>query len=209
MKGFAGFAICFTMLMMIWYEQYSYLRKYGLQDLRIIVLNAILLFVVLLYVYPLKIFFGFLTQGNESSDAHGNIIYKFTASEQISELMIIYGCGFVIIYFVFTLMYLHALKMSDSLQLNRLEVFNTHTMLYNKIFLMGIGVVSVLLAVLGVLFNPVLGFYSGMCYATIGLVIKLFLSRRKKRMIQLFTKEEIEEVANQVILMEIKEIKNT
>src|SRR3954453_810699 len=67
MKGFASFAICFAMLVQVWYYHYIYSRRYGLQTTYTVVLNAILLFVVLFYVYPLKFLFtvvvGNLTGG--------------------------------------------------------------------------------------------------------------------------------------------------
>src|ERR1041384_4416441 len=50
MRGFGVFAICFTSLMLVWYEQYIFFRRYNLQDKLTITLNAILIFVVLFYV---------------------------------------------------------------------------------------------------------------------------------------------------------------
>src|SRR3954465_14550365 len=54
MHGFLPFAISFTLLMQVWLEQNRYFRRYNLQDSLSTVLNWILLFVVLFYVYPLK-----------------------------------------------------------------------------------------------------------------------------------------------------------
>src|SRR6266446_3596203 len=49
MRGFGAFAICFTLLIVIWFNQYKFFRRYGLQDNLTIVLNTALLFVVLFY----------------------------------------------------------------------------------------------------------------------------------------------------------------
>src|SRR4029077_13766622 len=57
MRGFGAFAISFTLLFIVWYNQYKFFRRYGLQDDVTMVLNGILLFVVLFYVYPLKFVF--------------------------------------------------------------------------------------------------------------------------------------------------------
>src|SRR5437660_8607270 len=57
MRGFGAFAISFTLLFIVWFNQYKFFRRYGLQDNATIVLNGILLFVVLFYVYPLKFVF--------------------------------------------------------------------------------------------------------------------------------------------------------
>src|ERR1700704_843358 len=60
MRGFGAFAISFMLLFMVWFNQYKFFRRYGLQDNLTVCLNAILLFVVLFYVYPLKFLFTFL-----------------------------------------------------------------------------------------------------------------------------------------------------
>jgi uncharacterized membrane protein len=46
MRGFVAFAICFAMLILVWYQQYKFFRRYGLNDALTFVLNAALLFVV-------------------------------------------------------------------------------------------------------------------------------------------------------------------
>src|SRR6266436_10360999 len=60
MRGFGAFAISFTLLFIVWFNQYKFFRRYGLQDNLTVCLNAVLLFVVLFYVYPLKFLFTFL-----------------------------------------------------------------------------------------------------------------------------------------------------
>src|SRR6185503_14805272 len=60
MRGFGAFAICFTLLVVVWFNQYKFFRRYGLQDTKTVILNLVLLFVVLFYVYPLKFVFTFL-----------------------------------------------------------------------------------------------------------------------------------------------------
>ena len=60
MRGFFAFAICFWLLIVVWFEQYKFFRRYGLEDSLTMRLNAILLFIVLFYVYPLKFLFTLL-----------------------------------------------------------------------------------------------------------------------------------------------------
>src|SRR5215212_3401132 len=57
MRGFFAFAICFALLLSVWYEHYKFFRRYGLRDVPTIWLNSALLFLVLFYVYPLKFLF--------------------------------------------------------------------------------------------------------------------------------------------------------
>src|SRR5262245_60868230 len=57
MNGFPAFACCFALLVWIWHEHNLFFRRYGLQDGYTLVVNSLLLFVVLFYVYPLKFMF--------------------------------------------------------------------------------------------------------------------------------------------------------
>ena len=54
MRGFLGFAICFAVLMWIWWAHHTFFRRYALTDGYTIVINTMLLFLVLYYTYPLK-----------------------------------------------------------------------------------------------------------------------------------------------------------
>ena len=57
MRGFFAFAICFALLLAVWYDHYKFFRRYGLMDTPTRWLNSALLFLMLLYVYPLKFLF--------------------------------------------------------------------------------------------------------------------------------------------------------
>ena len=57
LRGFPTFAVCFAMLASIWNTHYRFCRRYGLDDGATRFLTCILLFIVLLYVYPLKFLF--------------------------------------------------------------------------------------------------------------------------------------------------------
>jgi len=77
-----------------------------------VVLNALLLFVVLLYVYPLK-FLATLVFGQMFDPATTAPI----EAGQLSQLIVIYGLGYVAVFVVFLLMYLYALRKRHVLHL--------------------------------------------------------------------------------------------
>src|SRR5256885_6287133 len=54
LRGFLPFAICFFILITIWFEHHHFYKRYAMHDVPTMILNTILLFVVLFYVYPLK-----------------------------------------------------------------------------------------------------------------------------------------------------------
>jgi hypothetical protein len=63
MKGFVAFAICFAILVQVWYEHYVFSRRYGRQTLYTVFLNSVLIFVVLFFVYALKFLFSVVVGG--------------------------------------------------------------------------------------------------------------------------------------------------
>jgi hypothetical protein len=154
MRGFGAFAICFTLLFVVWFNQYKFFRRYGLQDNLTLVFNAVLLFVVLFYVYPLKFLFSFLisvfTGGHaEVRLPNGTIEAMVENADQVAKLMIIFGAGYIAVFGVFALLYWHAYRKRAQLDLNELEVFDTRTDIRESLLNVGIAVVSVSLAVVG------------------------------------------------------------
>jgi uncharacterized membrane protein len=143
-RGFFAFGICFTFLMLIWHEQHVFFRRYGLDDRYTIFLNAALLFIVLFYVYPLKFLFTLVF----SNQIYGAAPNPFTIrQEQLPQLMIIYSIGYVTIYSIFLLLYLHARSKRLLLGLTRHELFDTNTRIYADMILIAVGLCSILLAI--------------------------------------------------------------
>lgn len=149
-RGFGAFAISFALLVVIWYEHYKFFRRYGLQDSRVIVLNALLLFVILFYVYPLKFLFTISVNGwlgiemMEASQASTSI--PTIRQEQVPLLFSLYGLGWTAVYAILGLFYRHALTQRQPLELNELEVFDTRASMIENFLAAGIGVLAMLLA---------------------------------------------------------------
>jgi len=164
MLGFFAFALCFAILILIWYNHYIFFRRYGLVKPYTITLNSLLLFVIVFYIYPLKFLFSLLVSVflNISTSSVSNL--QITNS-QMPDLMIIYSLGFFMIFFVLFLMYLHAYKNRDELKLNHVEIVITKNSLYEQIIYMGVAFLSILLALPG---NPQLTFWSGISYGLLG-----------------------------------------
>ncbi|MFN2604267.1 MAG: TMEM175 family protein [Gemmatimonadaceae bacterium] len=129
MRGFVAFAFTFFILFTIWYRQFSFFRRYGLEDKVAIALNGALLFVVLFFIYPLKFLAtwiaGRLMGGGKSIVLANGTLERILKPEHIPWLFGIYGCGFAAVFAVFALLYRHALSKSDELGLSDLERFET------------------------------------------------------------------------------------
>ena len=180
MRGFYAFGISFLLLMMIWYRQNIFFRRYGLHDVITVALNCTLMFLVLFYVYPLKFLFTLVFSNQIYGPGHSPFIIT---GNDIPQLMIIYGIGYILIYLLFLFMYAHALRKKDELELTALEIFDTKTTIYANVLLIIIGFISVVVAM--ILPKNSAGL-SGFVYALIGPAASIFYSYRgrKKRKIQ-------------------------
>lgn len=142
MRGFPAFAVCFLMLATIWNTHYKFSQRYGLDDATTRFLTCALLFIVLFYVYPLKFLF---TLGINDVIFGGTGGLQITHRE-LSTLYSIYGFGFAGIYFAFTLLYLHAWRLRDSLELSELEKLETRYIFCRVLFVCLVGLIAGVLA---------------------------------------------------------------
>lgn len=187
MQGFLAFALASAILFVIWYNQYKFFRRYGLQDVTTITLNAALLFVVLYFVYPLKFLFSWLvkvlTRTNTMVHLENGFMAEIIRPEQTAQLMVIYGLGYVAVFGIFVVMYLHALRKKDELVLSVLEEFDTRISVRELALQAAIGLTSVMIAIIG---GNRWALWSGLTYMLIGPVLWTHgsVSRRKRRTLE-------------------------
>lgn len=181
MLGFIPFGITFLMFMQVWYWHYKYFRRYGLQDTPTIILNAVLLFVVLMYVFPLKFLFTLLV--NQFRGVADTVMVNGkpeTAIEggQWNSLMIIYGVGYIAVHGLFALLYWHAYRQRQALELNSLEVCYTTNSMWLFLWIASVGVASVIIAAIG---GPGSATWAGLTYMLIGPVITAYTTIAGRR----------------------------
>ncbi|MEP6572169.1 MAG: TMEM175 family protein [Gemmatimonadota bacterium] len=151
MRGFVAFAAGFAMLFWIWTYQFRYFRRYGLQDAVTLWLNAALLFVVLFYTYPLKFLSTLLSTvwlgGTTEAGAGG--AESAMGLAQVAKLMAIYSGGFMAVFLVFTLLYVHAWRQRVVLELDDAEANATREQIQESAINVVVGGLSILLAFTG------------------------------------------------------------
>ena len=91
--------------------------------------------------------------------------------------MQIYSLGYVAIYSLFTLMYVHAYKRREFLGLTAQEIFDCRTNIYKQFILGGIGLSSLICTFVLPLRNTDV---SGYIYILIGPALTIFFIIRKK-----------------------------
>jgi hypothetical protein len=128
MRGFGAFVVTFTMLAGMWYAQYIFFRRYGLEDRVTVLLNLVLLFTVLFFVFPLKFLFGLMLSDpslrkTKVMTPHG--LEAAVLPQHRPLIFLIFGLGFAAVFLVFMLLYRHAWKQRDALGLDEFEQYET------------------------------------------------------------------------------------
>lgn len=174
MLSLVPFAITFTLLTMVWVEHHRFFRRYGLRDKGTFFGNLWLLFLVLVYAYPLKFLFTLLFVAWVAPIGDLTLKKMAIGHEELSTptLMVFYGFGFGAIYATFALLYRHAGSRADDLELDDVERHLTTTSVQECLVLVGFAALSMVLAILQ---QPGL---SGLVYCGIGPVMTWHGSRR-------------------------------
>ena len=136
LHGFVPFAICFFLFISIWFEHHRFYKRYAMHDMPTTILNTVLLFVVLFYVYPLK---------------YMSLLMARATNEQLPlsaahVLFTVYGIGFTAVFWLFAAMFGRAYSKRDELELNALEVLDTRESVWDNVFIVVFGILSMALA---------------------------------------------------------------
>lgn len=159
MVGFVPFALMFAMVCWIWYEHNLFFRRYGLQDALTVFLNAVLLFVVLFYVYPLR----FLT----TALVGGLLGQKDVPDIRLTDswlLMLMYSIGVLLIFSTFVLLYLRAWKYRAAMALTPVEEVQLKYRMRSHGLSAGIAVVSLIILAVA----PTQSMWAGIIYGSMG-----------------------------------------
>jgi uncharacterized membrane protein len=141
LQGFMAFAACFALIILVWVYHYKLFSRFDMDDGWTIFLNSLLLFVVLFYVYPLKFtftsMFSFLA-GTPTTFSNYPV--------QLPLMMTIYAIGYIAVFLVFAMMYLHAYRQRAVLDLSDDDVFYAISHVGGCLVMCGIGLLSIALA---------------------------------------------------------------
>ena len=114
----------FAMLLSIWNEHFTFFRRYGVADTKIIFINAVLLLVILFFAYPLRFSFDSLFAFILGQFGDWSMMQDLGIDtyQQAGEIIAIVSVGLVIIYGLYHWMYQHALNKADILDLSASEI---------------------------------------------------------------------------------------
>jgi uncharacterized membrane protein len=162
LPSFISFGVSFFVMIALWKLHYNFFRRTNYIDNWIITYNTVFLFMILVYIFPLK------------SLASSIILKTRMTIVELSELFLLYSIGFALIFLCLVLMYKRAHK-KDTENQNRV------TLLFYKrhffIFVL-VGLFSAILAYfeIGITFG-----LPGIIYSILGILCFLHSKQFQKK----------------------------
>lgn len=101
------FAVCFLLIARMWRNHRDWSRHYDLDDAGAVGLSLLLVFLVLIYVYPLRIVFSLMFSSLSGGWLAEHAIGVGTVFE-LRAAFVVFGIGCLAIWSVFALLYRHA-----------------------------------------------------------------------------------------------------
>ena len=144
LKDAPAFAASFAILMLFWRAHQKWSEQYGLEDFPAVALTALLILVVMIYVYPLKILFG--AGFEELSGGRLQSSFQLQSQTEFRGVLTIYGVGYAAMCGLIAALDLHAWRCRTALALSRSEQFFTRAEMWSWTFVACFGLCSVTLA---------------------------------------------------------------
>ena len=143
LKSIPAFLFGFAVLMMFWVAHRNWSKHYGLDTTFSVLVSMALIFIIMIYVYPLRA----MATAAISAMTNGWLptSFQITSEAEALGLFRIYGIGFMACNACLVLLFAHALKKADELQLSDEERFMTRFELLTWLVTGGFGLLSVLL----------------------------------------------------------------
>ena len=175
-----GFAVATALIMVFWHGHHVWSRRFGLDDGATILLSILLVFVVMVYILPLRtmtagMVLWVLTLMGIEPTANRDII---GSSAEVNQMFVIYGIGFAALSGVMVLLNLHAWRRREQLQLNAIERHETKGEIGAWLIVACVGLLSVLVALLGP--KPELG-VPGWVYMLLPIAMPIYGIRSNRR----------------------------
>lgn len=146
LKGVPAFAASFIQIMIFWSAHATWSRRFGLDDAGSQRLSLLLVFLVLIYVYPLKIlfgaFFGWVSHDWLPPVAPVGSIYELKA------MFVVYGVAFATLSLCIAALYRKALRSDVSPPLEPAEIAHARNEIASWSYRVALAAISIAFALL-------------------------------------------------------------
>lgn len=94
LKGIPAFAASFAIVVMFWHGHYRWSRRFGLEDGSSVVLSLLLVFLVLVFLYPLRLMMSGALNAMTGGWLPSEL--KITRVEHVRTFFVLYGLAFAL-----------------------------------------------------------------------------------------------------------------
>ncbi len=162
--------------MLYWRGHRTWSRRYGLEDNVTIMISVAMIFVLLVYIYPLRLMFSALFDWISGGWFPSK--FSLTAYYELIGLFIIYGIGLAAMAGLMSILYWRAKQDKNQLNLSLHELIRTETEVVSYIVVAVTGLIAALFAWL---LPPYFNLLGGLLYATLPISVSLVSSKYKKK----------------------------
>lgn len=146
LSGIPAFAASFALLAQLWRMHARYTWRFGLEDAPTTFFSLLLVFLVLVYVYPLKIlfatFFGWISGGVLPAQ------FAIRSVNDLRVMFMVYGLAWALLGGVALALYQHAWRRREALDLDAGERLAVRLSAASLAFMPVLGVLSIAVAAL-------------------------------------------------------------
>jgi uncharacterized membrane protein len=146
LRGVPAFAASFYVISRFWLAHRSWSRHYGIEDAYGVRLSLALVFLVLVYVYPLRMV-AELTLASFSGGALEETPIVVHSITDLRMIYVVFGIGYALTAVIFVLLHRHALALAAALALTEAERIRTRTICRRWTGVIALSCLSVVLAV--------------------------------------------------------------
>ena len=121
LRGLPTFALSFLLIARLWRSHREWGCWYDLEDAATVGFSLLLVFIVLIYVYPLRMLFAQMFLGFSGGWLNDGTVKPLNTVEELRAAYIVFGLGLAAISIVFILLFRHALGHADTIDLSPAE----------------------------------------------------------------------------------------
>lgn len=118
LHGLPTFVVCFALISRIWLTHRNWSRHYDLEDGLSLGLSLVLVFIVLIFVYPMRMLFAQAWMAWSGGWLSDGTVELLQSLDELRTAYTVFGIGFAAIGLVFVLLYTHALHCADHIGLD-------------------------------------------------------------------------------------------
>jgi uncharacterized membrane protein len=157
LKGVPAFAASFGLIALFWNAHARWSRRYGLDDAATTRLSLLLVFLVMVYVYPLRMLFGSFFYWISGHWLPAG--FQIRGWKEVQVMFVVYAVAFGTLGLVIVALYQHAWRLRGALGLSADEQVE---LLVNRDRWLVVPVTALLSLLLAVLLNPTAEWMSGL-----------------------------------------------